>query len=691
MREEEKLEYPAARRGDTAHVYHGTRVPDPYRWLEDPDSPETSAWVAAENELTFGFIRTDPRRRAIRARLEELWNYPRYSVPQREGGRYFFFRNDGLQNQAILYAARALSEPPEVVLDPNALSADGTIALASQSYSRDGRLLAYGLSAAGSDRQEIHVRDVETGRDLADRIQWCKFATVAWAPDASGFYYDRFPEPGTVPPDDENNFNRLYWHRLGTPQAEDLLVLERADDPELGFSALVTEDGAYLVVVVYRGTDPRNRIYYRELAGSGPWVRLLDDADAMYHPLGNVGSLFFFHTDLDAPRGRIVAIDVRRPEREHWVQIVPEQKDVIHMAGLIGGRIVLVLMADAHDCMKLHDLRGELEREIPLPAIGSISGISGKQNDPEMFFGFTSFLHPAASFRYDFSASRVEPFRRPELRFDPSRFETRQVFYRSKDGTRVPMFLTHRKGLVLDGSNPTLLYGYGGFNVSETPAFSPGRLVWLEAGGVYAVANLRGGNEYGEAWHQAGMLERKQNVFDDFIAAAEWLIASGCTRPERLAISGGSNGGLLVAACMIQRPDLFGAVVCQVPVLDMLRYHRFTIGRYWTPEYGNAEADPEHFKFLYAYSPLHNIRRGVSYPPILVTSADTDDRVVPAHAKKFVAALQEAAGGDNPILLRVETRAGHGAGKPTSKVIEESADVYTFLFRTFGMSLPERS
>jgi len=414
---------------------------------------------------------------------------------------------------------------------------------------------------------------------------------------------------------------------------------------------------------------------------------MLNRADAMDTPLGNLGVRLYFHTDLEAPRGRIVAIDVRRPERKNWVEVLPQGRDTIHFAGLVGGRLALVYMADAQDRLKVYDLRGKLEREITLPAIGSISGLSGKQKDTEMFFGFTSFLDPPASFRYDFKTGRSAPFRVPKLAFDSSRYETRQVFYRSKDGTRVPMFLTHRKGLKLDGSNPTLLYGYGGFNISETPAFSAARLVWLEAGGVFAVANIRGGNEYGEAWHQAGMLERKQNVFDDFIAAAQWLSANRYAMSKRLAITGGSNGGLLVAACMVQRPELFGAVVAHVPVIDMLRYHKFTIGRYWIPEYGNAEASPEQFKTLYAYSPLHNIRPGTVYPPVLVASADTDDRVVPAHAKKFVAALQAAAGGGNPILLRVETRAGHGAGKPVSKLIEEAADVYAFLFKVFGMRL----
>jgi prolyl oligopeptidase len=684
---EGKLKYPAAPRSDVADLYHGTRVADPYRPLEDPDSAETRAWVEAENKLTFDYIRSAPQHAKIRARLSELWNYPRYSVPQREGSRYFYTKNDGLQNQAVLYRQESAGGAASVVLDPNTLSPDGTIALASQAYSRDGRILAYGLSSGGSDRQEIRVRDVETGRNYPEVLRWCKFASVAWRHDGSGFFYDRFPEPGSVPREDENNFNRVYWHRLGTPQSEDTLVFGRPDDRELGFSSIVTEDGRYLVLVVYHGTDPRTRIYYRDLEGPGDVVRLLDDADAMYAPIGNVGTTFYFHTDLAAPRGRIVAIDLGRPQRAAWKEVVAQGTDVVHFAALVHDELVLAYMQDAHDRLEVRRLDGGGARAIALPALGSISGLSGRQHDPEMFVGFTSFLHPGSSFRYDFASRKLEPFRPSELKFDASRYETRQVFYRSKDGTRVPMFLTHRKGIRTDGSNPVLLYGYGGFNISETPAFSVARLVWLEAGGVFAQPNLRGGGEYGESWHQAGMLDRKQNVFDDFIAAAEWLISNGYTRADRLAISGGSNGGLLVAACVIQRPDLFGAVVANVPVIDMLRYHKFTIGRYWVPEYGNAEASPEAFRYLLAYSPLHNIKAGTAYPPILITSADTDDRVVPAHAKKFAAALQAADAGTNPILLRVETRAGHGLGKPVSKQIEESSDMYGFLFKIFGMNL----
>ncbi len=677
--------YPPARQADVVDDYHGVKVADPYRWLEDPNGEETRAWVAAENELTFRYLRRSPHYERIRKRLTELWNYERYSTPRRIGDRYFFSKNDGLQNQSVLYVQERLDGPARVVLDPNTLSADGTVALQTQAYSHDGRLLAYGLSSSGSDWQEIHVRDVDSGEDYPEVLKWCKFASVGWRHDNAGFFYNRFPDPATVPPEDQNNHNRVYWHRLGTPQAEDRLIYERPDQKEWGFRPTITDDGQYLILYVYHGTDPRNRIYYKAVEADGPFVPLLDQADANYTPIGNMGRVFYFKTNRNAPRARIIAIDLDRPQPEHWREIVPEREDVLSSARIVNGQIVAAYLHDAHHQLKLYDLGGDLVKDLPLPGIGSVSGLTGRPEDAEMFVAFSSFLYPTTILRYDFRRGTFEVFKQSKLDFDASRYTTRQVFYRSKDGTRVPMFITHRKDLVLDGQNPTLLYGYGGFNISLTPSFQAWRLLWLEQGGVYAVANLRGGSEYGEEWHRAGTLERKQNVFDDFIAAAEWLIANKYTNRSKLAINGGSNGGLLVAACMTQRPDLFGAVICQVPVIDMLRYHKFTVGRYWLSDYGNAEANPEHFKFLYAYSPLHNVKKGVTYPPTLVTTADTDDRVVPAHAKKFVATLQANDSGKNPILLRVETKAGHGGGKPTSKRIEELSDIYTFLFETFGM------
>ncbi len=683
------------RKDDIVEDYHGTKVADPYRWLEDPQSAETQAWVEEENEVTFDYLQAIPYREQIRQRLTELWDYPKYSAPYKKGKsnpRYFFSKNDGLQNQAVLYMQETLESEPVLVLDPNTLSPDGTVSLSGSSFSEDGLLLAYGTSSSGSDWQENRIRRIEDGTSLPvprtgfpEVIRWCKFSSIAWRHDNTGFFYNRLPEPGTVPEEDQNNYSRVYWHTLGTQQETDTLVYERPDAKELSFSPFITDDGTYLVLYVWHGTRPQNRVYYREVDSDGSFVRLLDEADAMYHMVGNSGPVFYFHTDLDAPRGRIIAIDIRQPERQHWQELLPQQDDVIAFVSLINQQFVVTYMHDVHHQMMIYDLDGSFDREISLPTLGSVVEISGEPEDTEMFVSFTSFLYPPTVYRYDFPSATLTLFRRPEMKFDPDDYETTQVFYPSKDGTRIPMFLTYKKGLQLDGNNPTFLYGYGGFRHGLTPAFAVSRLLWLEHGGIFAVANLRGGNEYGEKWHLAALLEKKQNVFDDFIAAGEWLIENKYTSTPKLAINGGSNGGLLVGACMVQRPDLYGAVVCAVPVIDMLRYHKFTVGRYWVGEYGNAEADPEHFKFLYAYSPLHNIQDGVVYPATLILSADTDDRVVPAHAKKFAARLQEANGGSNPILLRIETKAGHGLGKPTAKVIAEQTDMYAFLFDRFAL------
>ncbi len=670
---------------DIKDNYHGTIVADPYRWLENPDAPATLEWVDEQNELTEAFLQQAPARPWLKERLTALWNYPKYSAPHREGSDYFFSKNDGLQNQSVLYRQDSLDAEAQVVLDPNGLSEDGTIALTSTSFTKDGTLMVYALSRSGSDWQELHIRRIESGEDYPEILQWSKFTNIAWLPDNTGFYYMRFPTPGTVPPEDQNNFSRVYWHRLGTDQAEDQLVYERPDDKELAFDPNVTEDGQYLYLIVWRGTSPRNRFYYRETGSNGPFVPLLDAEDARYSFIDNDGPIFYFNTDLDAPRGRVIAIDLARPEPASWREIISQDKDVLSYVTTVNNQFVTAYLHDAHDRLRMFDLDGSPKGEITLPTLGSVVELAGKREHHEMFIGFTSFLFPTTIYHYDFKKSELKVFRQSELNFDPAPYETRQVFYNSKDGTRIPMFLVHRRGLKLDGQNPTLLYGYGGFNISLTPSFSLSRLVWLENGGVFALANLRGGGEYGEEWHQAGTLASKQNVFDDFQAAAHWLTAQNYTNPRKLAIMGGSNGGLLVAACMIQRPELFGAVVCQVPVTDMLRFHKFTVGRYWVSDYGNAEADPEQFRFLYAYSPLHNVRPDVSYPPTLIATADTDDRVVPLHAKKFAATLQANHRGPNPILLRIETKAGHGAGKPTAKVIDELADTYAFLFKIFGM------
>ena len=687
------LQYPTARKSDVVDDYHGTRVPDPYRWLEDPDSPESRAWIEAQNRLTEAYLAAIPARTTIRDRLTKLWNYPKYGTPFRKGGRYFFFKNDGLQNQSVLYKQASLTTQPETLLDPNLLSEDGTVALSTLAVSDDGRLLAYGTSASGSDWEEFRVRDVAIGKDRPDHLKWIKFSGASWTKDGAGFFYSRYPEPTDKALTDVNRFQKLYYHRLGTDQAQDVLVYERPDQPDWGMNAEVTDDGRYAVLQVWLGTDRRNRVYYLDLKEAkrpkvtGEVVRLLDDFDASYSFVGNDGPVFYFLTDLDAPRKRVIAIDSRHPERARWREIIPQSADVLEGIQIIHDTFVAQYMHDASSRLRLFALDGRPVKELELPTLGSIGGISGERKDDEMFYAFTSFLYPTTIFRYDFKTGASSVFKAPTIDFDPSSYETKQVFYASKDGTRVPMFITHKKGLRLDGSNPTYLYGYGGFNISLTPAFSVAVLAWLEMGGVYAVPNLRGGGEYGEEWHQAGMHDKKQNVFDDFIAAAEFLIAQGYTSTPKLAIAGGSNGGLLVGAAITQRPDLFGAALPAVGVMDMLRFHKFTIGWAWVTDYGSADSAAQ-FPYLYKYSPLHNIRAGTRYPATLVTTADHDDRVVPGHSFKFTAALQAAQAGPQPVLIEIETKAGHGAGKPTSKLIEEQADRFAFLVRTLGMTVP---
>ncbi len=682
---------PATRTVDVVDDYHGVAVRDPYRWLEDADAPETRAWIEAQNCVTFGYLASIPERDELERRLTTLWDYPKYGTPFREGDRYFFFKNDGLQNQSVLYMQDSLDGEAEVLLDPNTLAADGTVALTTLAFTEDGSTLAYGTAASGSDWQEFRVRDVTTGQDHADHLRWIKFSGASWTHDGTGFFYSRYPQPERTDSLKSANRNqKLYYHRLGTSQHDDPIVYERPDEPEWGYGGSVTDDGRFLVIRVSHGTDERNRIYYKDLGRptapliASPVVRLLDDFDATYDFVGNDGDVFYFRTDLDAPRYRLIAVNARQPGRERWREIVPQSEDVLDGVRIVHGTFVATYMHDAHTKLVLFDMDGQHLGDVPLPGIGSVRGIRGRPQDDEMFYAFTSFLHPPTIFRYDFTTTTTSVFKSPDVDFDPSAYETRQVFYTSRDGTRVPMFLTHRTDIQLDGSNPTYLYGYGGFNISLTPSFSVSNLVWLERGGVYAVANLRGGGEYGEVWHRAGMLDRKQNVFDDFIAAAEYLVAEGYTSPEQLAIGGGSNGGLLVGAVLNQRPDLFGAALPAVGVMDMLRFHKFTIGWAWVSDYGSPD-DPDHFRFLHAYSPLHNVVPGAEYPAVMVTTADHDDRVVPGHSFKYAAALQAAQGGDAPILIRVETKAGHGAGKPTAKIIEEQADRWAFLIDNLGM------
>jgi len=677
--------YPVARKGEQVDDYHGIKVADPYRWLEDLDSEETRNWVEAENKLSFGFLGAIPARATIKDRLTKLWNYEKYGVPFKEENRYFYSRNSGLQNQSVLYTVSSLDGEPNLVLDPNTLSTDGTVALSGLQVSNDGKLLAYSLSASGSDWQEWKVRDVATGKDLSDHLKWVKFSGVSWLRDNSGFFYSRYDEPKSEALKATNYFQKVYFHKLGTPQNEDVLVYERPEQKDWLFGGSVTEDGNYLIIPIFQGTDSKTRVYYKDLrAKDSAVVKLLDDFDAAYTFVGNEGTRFWFQSDLQAPLGKIIEIDVTKPARANWKTLVPEGKEALQSTTVVNHKFILNYLKDAYTQVRIHDTSGKLLTSVQLPGIGSADGFGGKSTDTETFYSFTGFTTPTTIFRYDSATGKSTIFRQPKVDFNPETFETKQVFFKSKDGTRVPMFITYKKGLKLDGSNPTYLYGYGGFNVSLSPAFSVGNLVWMEMGGVYAQPSLRGGGEYGEDWHQAGMKLKKQNVFDDFIAAAEWLIENKYTSTPKLAIGGGSNGGLLVGAALTQRPDLFGATLPAVGVMDMLRFQEFTIGWAWVSDYGSSK-NADEFKALYAYSPLHNIKPGTSYPPTMVTTADHDDRVWPGHSFKFAAALQAAQAGTAPILIRIETKAGHGAGKPTAKVIEEVADRWAFLVKTLTM------
>ncbi len=674
--------YPPAPHCDVVDDYHGRQVADPFRWLEDIDSSQTSAWIAAQNDLTERFLAAVPRREEIRERLEHVWNYERFSPPSREGRHYVFYKNSGLQNQSVLYVAPVLNGPARVLIDPNLFSVDGTVALSGLAFSHDGERLAYAISRSGSDWLEWHVRDVATGTDLEDHLQWGKFSGAAWRGDGSGFFYSRYDQPVDALFKAANYYHKLYFHRLGTDQSQDVLVYQRPDHKDWNIAPVVSEDGRWLIIYVTEGTEPRNRVFVQDLDAGSDVVELLPDADGNYEFLGNDGDRFYFHTTRDAPRGRIVSIGLA--ERSVH-EIVGQTADELDAVSMFGDRFVAHYLHDAHSVVRLYDFGGAQIGEIPLPGLGTVSGFQGKRVDAEAYFSFTSYTMPATIYRYDFVTRETTTVFKPAVDFDPDLYTSEQVFYSSKDGTRVPMIATYRKDTVFDGSAPTLLYGYGGFDISLTPAFSPATLVWLEMGGIYAVANLRGGGEYGEEWHLAGTKERKQNVFDDFIAAARYLIKNRYTSPAKLAIMGGSNGGLLVGAVMIQEPKLFGAALPAVGVMDMLRFQKFTIGWAWTSDYGSSD-DPEQFEWLYAYSPLHNLRAGVAYPPTLVTTADHDDRVFPGHSFKFAARLQEVQSGDGPALIRIESKAGHGAGKPTAKVIEEVADRYAFLVRVLDMT-----
>jgi prolyl oligopeptidase len=692
--------YPHTRTVEQVDDYHGTPVADPYRWLEDVEAPETLAWVAEQNTLTERFLARVPARERLRRRLAALWNYPRQMAPLRRGGRYFQLRNTGLQNQDVLYVLDNPRGEARLLLDPNTLSPDGTVALSHWAPSQDGRWLAYATTASGSDWLTWRVRDVDNGADLPDLIEWSKFSEAAWLPDSSGFFYSAYDPPAAGQAyTGANLYKKVYLHRLGEAQASDTLVYYRPDHKHWGYGVTVTDDGRYLVLHVTEGSASRNRLFYQDLQTSGPVIELIPELDASYRFVGNDGGRFYLLTNSEAPRGRLVAIDVDSPERQNWQTLLPEGDDTLEEVRLVNNLFVAQYLHQAHHVLRLFSLDGQPAGGIDLPMLGSvsvayISSLSGQRHHHELFYVFHSFIHPITVYSYDFAAGRSQVLFAPPIDFDFSRYEMRQEFVTSRDGTRVPLFVVDRSGRApragrrLDGQGasprPTLLFGYGGFNIPQTPVFQVGRLAWLEMGGALVVATLRGGGEFGEAWHQAGTQLQKQNTFDDFIACAEHLIASGFTSSECLAIEGRSNGGLLVGACITQRPELFGAALAHVGVMDMLRFHKFTVGWAWVNDYGSAD-DPEQFKVLHGYSPLHNIRPGTTYPATLVTTADRDDRVVPGHSFKFTAALQAAQAGDAPVLIRVQTRAGHGHGKPTAIQIAELADVWAFLVQALGM------
>lgn len=687
-----KLSYPVAKKGDVVDDYFGAKVADPYRWMEDLDSADVASWVAAENQVTFAYLASLPRRERFNKRITELWNYPKVSIPVREGGRYFYQKNSGLQRQSPLYVRESLTAAPALVLDPNVLSPDGSVSLAQWMPSPDGRMLAYGLSEGGADWETVHVRDLDKGQDLADEVRWMRFSNLAWTKDAKGFFYSRYPEPpkGKVL-EAALSGQALYYHRVGAPQSEDRLIYARPDMPTRFIQGSVTEDGRYLLVFMYKGSDNNNRLYYVDLGDPkapkiGVAVKPLIEADdAEFYAFGNAGSVLYLRTDRAAPNRKVIAIDVRHPEPSAWTTIVPEGKEAIETVGLIGSRLVAQYLVEVQSRLSLFGLDGRPQGDVMLPGTGTVAGIGGRQDSSEIFYAFSSPLFPTSIFAYDVASKQQTPFEATKAPVDVGQFETKQLFATSKDGARVPLFLTARKGLAHDGSHPTMLYGYGGFSISTLPAYRSDVPAWLELGGIWVTVNMRGGAEYGEAWHKAGNFEKKQNVFDDFIAAAEHLIKEKYTSPAKLGIMGGSNGGLLVGAVEEQRPNLFAVALPAVGVMDMLRYDKFTGGRAWVTEYGSS-SDKTQFDYLMKYSPVQNVKPGVCYPATLVTTADHDDRVVPSHSFKFTAAMQAAQGCNRPILIRVETQASHGY-RPTDKRIAELADQWTFAAAQMGVPI----
>jgi len=683
-----KIVYPDSKPGETVDDYFGTKVSDPYRWLEDDRAPQVAAWVEAQNKVTFAYLDQIPFRQKIKDRLTALYNYPKYSSPARRGEYFFYTKNDGLQNQSVWYRQKGLDGTPEVLLDPNKLSADGTTRLGSVAFSKNGKYLAYGVSQGGSDWNDVYVLDTTSKQLQSDHIEWMKSSGIDWQGD--GFYYSRYPAPEKGHELTAKNENhQVFFHKIGTPQSEDKLIYEDKANAQRFHNVGVSDDERYVFLTISeRGKGKKgNALFYREASEPGTAFKpiVAEIGDDSYGVLDNVGDKFLIYTDHKAPNARVFLFDPKNPDEANWKDVIPEKPEPIDFANAVGGKLFVGYLKDVAARVYVYSLDGKLENEIKLPGLGTVGGFGGRNDDKVTFYTFTSFNFPPTIYKYDIATKQSTIFRQPEIPgFKSSDFETSEVFYTSKDGTRVPMFLVHKKGIKLDGNNPTLLYGYGGFNITTFPTFSPLRLALLEQGVVYASANMRGGGEYGEKWHEAGTKLKKQNVFDDFIAAAEYLIKNKYTSPERLAIQGGSNGGLLVGAVSNQRPELFRAVVEQAGVMDMLRFHKFTIGWNWIADYGSSDNEAE-FKALYAYSPIHNIKPGVAYPATLITTADHDDRVVPAHNFKYAAALQAAQGGPNPILIRIDTKSGHGASS-TTKAIEQTADIYSFLLWNLGVT-----
>jgi prolyl oligopeptidase len=681
----QNLKYPQTKKNDRVDDYHGVKVSDPYRWLEDNNSDETKSWVEAENKVTQDYLSKIPYRETIKKRLTDLWNYEKFSSPYKIGEHYVYSKNDGLQEQNVYYIQKGLNGKPELLLDPNKLSNDGSVSLGGIYYSNDYKYLSYGISRGGSDWREFYVMDLATKQLTDDVIKFSKFSGNAWYKD--GFFYGRYNEPK---PGEElkqtNEFQKLYYHKLGTAQNDDKLILEDKENAKRGFGAEVTDDEKYLIISVWEGSASENMIWYKNLEKNSEIVKLVDKSNAQYNFVDNFGDKLLILTNLNAPNNRVVMIDLNKPGKENWETLIPEGENVIQSVSHVGHKLIVTYLKDATSKIAIFEEDGSYRSIVELPGIGNASGFAGKHDDNETFYSFTSFSYPATIYKYDIKSNKSTVFKQPKVKFNPAGYETKQVFYQSKDGAKVPMFIVHKKGLKLDGNNPTLLYAYGGFNVSSQPSFSSSRIVLLENGFVYALACIRGGGEYGESWHKAGMLNKKQNVFDDFIAASEWLISNKYTNTSRLAVQGGSNGGLLIGAVINQRPDLFKVAIPQVGVMDMLRYHKFTIGWAWVPEFGSSD-NAEQFKFIYPYSPLHNIKAGTDYPATLITTADHDDRVFPAHSFKYAATLQEMNSGKNPTLIRIETKVGHGAGTSTSKSIELVTDIYSFMAFNMGLKL----